>query len=335
MESGFGARMRALPDARLHATLLDVQPLYYAEGANLELDRPAHVRSGSSLHRHRDGLVLVQDDANFIALLQPATGRITTWTLPHGPQARRQFDDTLGNKEHKLDLEAAVILPDDRLLAMGSGSSAQRETMVLLELNAADAQPRLVHAHRFYAALRTRPVFAGSELNVEGAALLGQVIRLFNRGNGAPKIGQVAVNASIDFDVQQFMRYLEDPARAPVPDPLDLRQYELGSLAGLALTFTDASAHGSMVLFTAAAELSPDATRDGPVSGSIIGVLLDDSGCWAPICDGTGAVLPIKVEGIALDPSQPDRAFVIVDPDDPGRPSDFCTVQLDGPWPHL
>jgi hypothetical protein len=322
----------ASADETLSATLIEVQPLFYADGASAALDRPPHVRSGSSLHLHDDALVLVQDDANFIALVEPAGRQVTTWTLPAGPDARRQFDDVRGNKRDKLDLEAAIVLPDHRLIAFGSGSSARRETIVLLDLSAAGQDPALVHAPSFYAALRARPAFAGSELNVEGAVLLGNSIRLFNRGNGAAHKERTAVNASIDCDAPGLLRYLLNPSRAPVPELNNLRQYELGSIGGRALTFTDATMWNDVLLFTAVAELSPDATRDGPVTGSVIGVLRGNAGFWTPIRDDSGSIVPIKVEGIAADRSQPGRVLVIVDPDDPARPSDLCTVQLAGPW---
>ena len=45
----------------------------------------------------------------------------------------------------------------------------------------------------------------------------------------------------------------------------DVVRYELGVIDGIPLGFTDATALGDAVLFSAAAEDSPDATRDGRV----------------------------------------------------------------------
>src|SRR5262245_23940276 len=101
----------AIVDPALQATLLECTPLLYTAGASSELDRPAYVRAGSSLHSHGDAFVLVQDDANFVALVRPDSWRVDAWTLPAGANARRQFDDVRGNKADKLDLEAAIILP--------------------------------------------------------------------------------------------------------------------------------------------------------------------------------------------------------------------------------
>jgi hypothetical protein len=55
------------------------------------------------------------------------TGAFRPLLLPQGEGGRRQFDDRLGNKAAKLDLEAGVVLPDGRFVALGSGSTARRE----------------------------------------------------------------------------------------------------------------------------------------------------------------------------------------------------------------
>jgi hypothetical protein len=89
------------------------------------------------------------------------------------------------------------------------------------------------------------------------------------------------------------------------------------------------------LLYTAVAELSPDATRDGPVAGTAIGVIAEDRVQWTAVRDRAGAIVPIKAEGIALDPAHPQRVFIVLDHDNPARPSDLCRIQLDGPWPHL
>src|SRR5262245_39520687 len=278
----------AIVDPALRATLLECTPLLYTAGASHELDRPAHVRAGSSLHSHGDAFVLVQDDANFIAVVRPDSWRVHAWTLPAGANALRQFDDARGNKADKLDLEAAIILPPDQLLAFGSGSSARRENVVMLALDADDAALRIVPASWLYAALRAETLFAGSELNIEGAARIDRVVRFFNRGNGAARGASQPVNATVDMDVSELLRHLQDPGNSPVPALRNLQQYDLGRIGGRALSFTDAATVGDVVLFVATAELSPDSTRDGPVTGSVIGVMTPQFVRWTPLCDRSG-----------------------------------------------
>ena len=58
--------------------------MLYRDGPDRSLDRPAHVRAGSGLSWIGDRLVLVQDDANFVAVVDPATGFAESITLPAG-----------------------------------------------------------------------------------------------------------------------------------------------------------------------------------------------------------------------------------------------------------
>lgn len=137
--------------------------------------------------------------------------------------------------------------------------------------------PVLVGAPALYARLRSAAPFAGSELNVEGALVVphpaGPRLRLLNRGNGAPRNGRRPVNATADLDLAALLAHLAAPDAA-APPLLDVTPYALGTLGGLPLGLTDGSRDASgRLLVTMAAEDSPDATRDGRVSGSALGVV--------------------------------------------------------------
>src|SRR5688572_25398260 len=88
--------------------VLSRRPLHYAEGADAKLDRPAHVRAGSgcSFIEGTRTLAVVQDDSNFLALVDVDTGKTRAITLPAGVGGLRQFDSKRGNKKQKMDLEA-------------------------------------------------------------------------------------------------------------------------------------------------------------------------------------------------------------------------------------
>ena len=80
------------------------------------------------------------------------------------------------------------------LVAFGPGSSPHLERVVVCR--GLDAPGReathvsLYDAQVFYAGLRAVTDFAGSELNLEGAAYLGgRRLRLFGRGNGTARDG--------------------------------------------------------------------------------------------------------------------------------------------------
>ena len=326
----------AAADPALAAVVTRRTALRYTDGADVATDRPAHVRAGSSLAPVPGGIALVQDDANFVAVIDPRSMRVAAIPLPASAAGRRQFDDGRGNKAHKLDLEACVAVRDaDRtlLVALGSGSTGRRERVAVVG-GWEDGRPdvQVVHVPRLYQALRDAGEFSGSEMNVEGALHLGDRLRLFGRGNGAASGGARPVNATCDLAWPDFLAHLRDPDHAPPPAPRDIVRYELGVIDGIPLGFTDAAERGEAVLFSAAAEDSPDATRDGRVSGSAIGVIAADGRTrWAPLTDFDGRPFAAKVEGL-LAAGRGDGLLVVVDADDPDAPSELCTVELRGTW---
>lgn len=325
-------------DPALRARIVRILPLTYAYGADPALDRPAHVRAASGLAWIGGALAVMQDDANFVALADPETGRCRAITLPAGEGGLRQFDDGRGNKRFKLDLESCVAVPDGKegevLVGFGSGSSPRRER-VLRVADAAGAAPRvdLRDASAFYARLREAAEFAGSELNVEGAAWRGGRVILLNRGNGAAGEDRGPVDALCSVDWPGLRAHLDDPAANPPPAPESIRAYDLGAIDGCRLAFTDAAAIGDALVYTATAEASPNAVDDGPVAGSAVGIIGAEGGArWTVLEDADGARFGGKVEGVARGP-RPGTLYVVVDRDDPHRPSELCEVQLAGDWP--
>ncbi|RYE92905.1 MAG: hypothetical protein EOO75_05610 [Myxococcales bacterium] len=189
----------------------------------------------------------------------------------------------------------------------------------------------VIDAARLYAVLRERVDFAGSELNIEGAARVGDRVRLFQRGNGAARPPLQPVNATGDLDLAALLAFLDDPARAPVPALTGVVTYDLGLVDGAPLSFTDAAtASDGQVVYLAAAEASADTYQDGPVAGVALGVLTPDGPRWCPIVDTDGAPLAAKVEGLAADPTDPQRWYVVTDRDDPHAPSELLTLWVAG-----
>ncbi|MBV9775184.1 MAG: hypothetical protein JO040_14620, partial [Gemmatimonadetes bacterium] len=264
----------AAHDPSLAATVVRRTPLLYAAGPDPALDRPAHVRAGSGLAWFGGRLAVVQDDAAFVALTDPRGERVEAVTLPAGEGGARQFDDLRGNKRFKLDLEACTVVPGDEgelLVAFGSGSTPLREQVVLLADGPRGPRVSVHDASAVYALLRECTEFAGSELNVEGALFVDGRIRLFNRGNGAPRGDLLPVDATCELEWVALRAHLLDTAVAP-PRPRGVVRYDLGAMDGFKLTFTDAAWFDGRIVFSAAAEDSPDVTRDGVVAGSALGV---------------------------------------------------------------
>ena len=357
-------RVAATPDPALVARIASRMPLRYRAGADPSLDRPAHVRAGSGVALLGRRLAVVQDDANFLALVEPRSGVVDAVPLPAGPGGLRQFDDGRANKADKLDLEARVAVPGDergglRLLAFGSGSTARRERVAeargldgaapaldgaAAALDGAAAALTLHELPAFYAALRAVPAFAGSELNVEGVLYVAGAgggpprLRLFGRGNGAARGPLEAINATCDVDWRALDAHMARPADHPPPRPRAIVRYDLGAIGGVPLGFTDAaSGPRGAVLYAAAAEASPDATRDGDVAGSALGVIVGDAhgsvtARWAVVRDAGGEPFAGKIEGLVTTRESPARCWAVVDGDDPAAPSELCLVELEGPW---
>ena len=334
-------------DPALEVRIVREVPLRYADGADVALDRPAHVRAGSGLAWVGDRLAVVQDDANFIALVDPTSGLASAVVLPAGADGARQFDTGRGNKKQKFDLEALVSIghPDGAmLLAIGSGSSKKRERIVTVRRAGESGETlALIAAPGMYERLREASDFSGSDMNIEGAVLIGEVLRLFGRGNGEAAKRRVPLDATCDLHWPSVLEYLAAPHDVAPPSPTRLRQYALGEADGVRLSFTDATLvwgdHSArpLVLYTAAAEGSPDSRRDGAVAGSAIGYL-DHRGegtvlRYALLRDAQGALLPLKVEGIACGRADQCQAYVVLDVDDPNAPSMLYELALEGPWP--
>ncbi len=292
-------------------------------------DLPSHLRAASGIRRWHQRVVVLQDDVNALALLDESLGTLTPLRLPPGRDGGYTFGDALGNKALKMDLEACLALPDQRLVAFGSGSTALRERLVVV---APDLAASLVDGHAFYATLRTRADFSGAELNLEGAALGADTLYLFQRGNGATVAERAAVNAIAEIDLTAFLAWLDD--RAPVPPLRRVRQVDLGHAAGVPFGFTDAAAlPDGRLVFLAGAEDSPDTFRDGAVLGTRVGLLdlAAERLTTAAILDEDGLPTRLKLEGIDwLGPRDDGQlAFVVVaDMDDPATPSILATLIL-------
>jgi hypothetical protein len=322
-------------DSKLKAQIVRSVPLFYQDGAIPALDRPAHVRSASGIVWVGNHFVVVQDDANFIALVDSTKEKVAAITLPTGEGGKRQFDDVRGNKKFKMDLESCVLVPhegQDLLLTFGSGSNPFRENIVILRDLMDKPKPDVCHAPELYAVLRSAKEFAGSEMNIEGAVFLDKKIRLLNRGNGSSSDDGDAINSSCDLDWQSLYAYLMNPQQKP-PVLENIVRYDLGTLCDLPLCFTDVTTCNGKLFFSAAAEDSPDAQTDGEVAGSVLGIFDGQNTVrWTEVCYADGNRFRGKIEGMTFMEKESHQVFVVIDQDSPNEPSELCEIQLIGPW---
>jgi hypothetical protein len=232
--------------------------------------------------------------------------------LPRGAGGRRRFEVGLGNKAEKLDLEACVAV-GDHLWAFGSGSLPIRERIAIV-----DYEARVQDAAPLYR--RVRDELEASAINIEGVAAVGTELWLFHRGNTGPEDRGPAI---VRFDRMELARWLE--GEGPVPEVMGSARYDLGESGGVRLGFTDAVEAGGRVFYLAAAEAAPNAIDDGVVLGSQLGVIDGDRVRAASLSIG-------KTEGLAFDPANARRAWVVGDPDDVEQPTRLYEIELIGPW---
>ncbi len=287
-------------------------------------DLPRHVRAGSALRRWGGRLVVVQDDVNALALLDERSGTVEPLVLPADAGGRRHFSERRGNKAAKMDLEACVVLPDGRLLAFGSGSTPARERVVVVDV---EHRVRIVDGGPLFARLRT-PEFAGAALNLEGAVVLGDRLRMFQRGNGGTLDGRAAASAVGDLELRAFVRWLDHGGAAP--PLLSIQRVDLGARHGVPFGFTDATTlPDGRVVFLAGAEDSPDTYRDGDVLGARVGLLDRERVVLTDILDASGEPTSLKLEGVefvAFAPTGGIELVVVADMDDPDVPAVIASL---------
>jgi hypothetical protein len=241
----------------------------------------------------------------------------------------RQFDDSRGNKGSKLDLEACLVVDEDGVpafLAFGSGSTDRRERVVRVRgLGGDDAEVDYLDASKFYAALRAAEGFAPGRMNLEGVvAMPNGDLCFLSRGNGAADGEVRPVNGVAMVGSEALLAHLDAPDRKDVPAIGEVFQLDLGTLDGVPLGITDGVATSAGILFSAAAEASPNAVDDGPVTGSAIGLIgVDGEIRWAPVVEPDGRTARVKVEGILL---AGGVLYGVVDDDDHAAPSMLLTL---------
>lgn len=286
----------ATPHPRGKAEIVSVEPL-------------VGVRAGSALVRHRERLLLAQDDDYTLFWVDLDATPVGTESVP------LRHNNGAMPKSLKPDFEAAARLSDGRILVMGSGSAEPRRTVVLVDPH---SNTFTTHdAGRLYDLVSEA---VGHEINLEGVLEVSEGLLLFHRGNSGDG------NATISFAVNP-----ENPAAARVREVM---RWDLGTVPGengqVALTFTDADVdvHGRH-WYIAAAEDTPNAIDDGPVVGSAIGIIVDDQAHWAPITEPDGSVSCRKYEGLVIDDDL-SGAWLVTDPDDENLHAELCRVRLTG-----
>jgi hypothetical protein len=272
-----------------------------------------------------DGWLVVSDDATHAAWVRgPAVHRVRVLPPVEGLDV---FSEEEGTKHLKPDLEAACAMPDGSVLLLGSGSLPNRMRGAVVRAHGSAVESSVHDLSPLYEHAARALDLAIEDVNLEGACLVGGVLRWFQRGHG-----QRVPSGSVDVDLAGLLALLEHRAGADDVRVGNPRCHDLGEVDGVALTITDAVAlPDGRVLVSAAAEDTPDAVADGPVVGVAVGVI-DDSEVRAvlPLIAATHRAPP-KIEGLALAAIEGHRIALhaVVDADDPARASALLTLRSD------
>jgi hypothetical protein len=285
-------------------------------------------------------IAVIQDDANWLALIG-ADEIVTAIPLPPSPKGDRVFSKNRGNKGDKYDLEACISIASEtgaELIGFSSGSRLERAWVLRVrekgsvepEPLKADLASRLtaefIDASSFYQSMRDTASFSGAGLNIEGALTVdNDLIRLFQRGNAKSCGPLQPVDSTADISWLALREHLENPG-APPPALGNIRNYDLGQLGDVRLTFSDAEHLGAgRVLFSASAEHP----QSGEIVGSVLG-LLDASGeaSWTELIGLDGDTFPGKIEGLTTDWRHPRKIHFVVDDDDEDAPSEIFEAVL-------
>ena len=296
----------------------------------LQFDDGSPVRAASALAPLGGGWLVAQDDATHAAWVRG--GSIERLRLLPPVEGHEVFGQAEGTQHLKPDLQAACGLLLDSgapgVLLLGSGSTERRRRAVLVAEGADGAEPQVASGplDALYDAVARALAVPQGQLDLEGVARNGAVLRWYQRGNLAAGVPSGSVDVDLPGLVEALLGRL-DPGQVRIKDP---RTYDLGTVRGVGLAATDAVAlPGGRVLLSAAAERAPDGHDDGPVVGAALALL--DGGAVLDLVglpEVGGAVQ--KVEGLGVVELLDDgaRLLAVVDADDPLAASSELVLRL-------
>lgn len=269
------------------------------------LNKP-FISAASGLLRLDGQFYVVADDENYVGIFDENShmGKATQVLHHHLP------DNAKERKKVKADFESLTYLPDQKsILVVPSGSTTQRMTGVLLNDQGEFIQS--ISFQKLYEVLLKE----FPELNIEGAAVRGNELWLWQRGNGS-----LGKNAIIRLELSAFFKDLINI--------LAIHHYDLGKHGHVSLSFTDGCITDDGVYFLAVAEETTSTYLDGTVSGSYLG-FMSYSGDLIAMEE---LELRSKPEGLCLDA---ESFYIVTDDDDRNRPAVLYRGKLPAAWRSL
>lgn len=210
------------------------------------------VGAASGLYFKNDMIYLVGDNSAYLYQYRIKEQQLDKKQILFG-----LMEEQLANipKANKPDFEV-VSFYDHKLFVMGSGSTENRNTLIIYSLETKEIIEKDLSP--VYERLREISSIDEENFNIEGAVFTGSEWMLFNRGNGPLSQNGIFKIPDLNFDLKAAMSFT----------PVDLPE-----INDVASSFTDAVLVGNEVFFLATAEETASTYEDGEVAGSLIGSL--------------------------------------------------------------
>lgn len=230
-----------------------------------------HLSAASGLWVIENTLYVVADDELLLgvfSVLESQPGHTLTIIPGVLPKDAKQRKAAKPDFESLTYLPVSTQYPYGALLALGSGSTEQRQRGMLWPFNQQGQlveRPQLFDLQALYQPLKQQL----ADLNIEGIVIQNDCVKLWHRGNN-----QHPISAVIEYRLVDLYAVLNTSSKPVNLQPQRIDHYDLGKVAGVPLTFTDAFAlDDGACLFTAVAENTDNSYQDGECVAAAIGLI--------------------------------------------------------------
>ena len=201
------------------------------------------IGAASGIVFHNNSLFIVSDNSGYLFEQKLDSPQLIKHALVDGTSVNIE-------KKRKPDFEA-ITLKNDELHVFGSGSTQNRNRMIIFDLVANKSTE--TDFSTTYKKLKTQAAISDDDLNIEGALYFNESLYLFQRGNGLN-----AQNGVFIIDKNEKIEY---------------QQILLPKIKHVETSFTDAILFQNKIYFLAAAEDTVSTYDDGEVLGTVMGVM--------------------------------------------------------------
>lgn len=279
------------------------------------------VSSGSGIAVQKDSVFIVGDDVNYLTAIN-----IENRAARNIPFDTNATTDRIP-RSIKHDLESctlAEINDQTYLLAFGSGGiTPQRDSLFGLN-RANEGQNFKISLVRLYDSISQEAGLQKAELNIEGAAMAGKNLLLFNRGK----------NFIVIIPWTEMADYISHPEIAKVPS-IKILPVQLPVINNFQVGFSGAcTIDENYILFTASLEETTDYIQDGAVKGSYIGTIELKNGAAAiknlvQLRDDKGNIVFDKLESVDIYEKTASTLKVIAVADNDNGTSKIFKIVID------